>query len=264
MADNLNCSLTHSSVPPCTQQPKRWHDCCWHRPGLAGFVSFRDSSALETELRSVFGMKQRSPNTLFSYWNELRAGRIAPRRLEVEPSRIAAILSETFMLERVNADDYPYRLAGTRLCELFGSELRSSNFLAGWQDGDQAQLARQLALVCERGAVLALNIEAQATPRHTLEFEAILLPLLHGGNGIGRIIGAMSLISPTPMLESDRPLLRRLRKYQLIWPDGRPQPVLERRAAAPALQAAPAAQKGMRPHLRVLEGGRSCWKKEPN
>jgi hypothetical protein len=238
--------------------------------GWRGCVLFRDSTpvnrlhALETEL-SVFDMKQRSPNTLFSYWNQLRAGRIAPRRLEVEPSRIAGILSETFMLERVDATDYQYRLAGTRLCELFGTELRSSNFLAGWQDGDQAQLAHQLALVCERGAVLALSIEAQATARHALEFEAILLPLLHTGNSIGRIIGAMSLISPTPMLESERPLLRRLRKHELIWPDGRPHGVLERCGATAAFQTAatPAPPpKSERPRLRVLDGGRSFWKKE--
>ena len=32
---------------------------------------------------------------------------------------------------------YQYRLAGTRLCELFGSELRGRNFLDGWSDGDR-------------------------------------------------------------------------------------------------------------------------------
>ena len=48
-------------------------------------------------------MKQKSPNTLYGYWNELRAGRMAPRSLEVEPARIASILSETSMLARVNA-----------------------------------------------------------------------------------------------------------------------------------------------------------------
>jgi len=33
-----------------------------------------------------------SLQTLYSYWNEVRRGRIAPQRLEIEPSRIAAIL----------------------------------------------------------------------------------------------------------------------------------------------------------------------------
>jgi hypothetical protein len=210
-------------------------------------------------------MKQKSPNTLYGYWNELRAGRIAPRRLEVEPSRIAGILSETFMLERVNAADYQYRLAGTRLCELFGSELRCSNFLTGWQEADQALLAQKLALVCEQGAVLTLEIETTGAPRHALEFEAILLPLVHSANSINRIIGAMSLTSPTPIGASEQPLQRRLRRHEVIWPDGRPRAVLERGSTAPFQTAqpppAPPAAKGERPQLRVLEGGRTFWKK---
>jgi len=210
-------------------------------------------------------MKQKSPNTLYVYWNELRAGRIAPRRLEVEPSRIAGILSETFMLERINASDYQYRLAGTRLCELFGSELRCSNFLTEWQDADQALLAQKLALICERGAVVTLEIETTGAPRHALEFEAILLPLVHTGDSINRIIGAMSLTSPMPIGTSEQPLRRRLRKYEVIWPDARPRAVLERGSTAPPqAPQAPAplpAQKGERPQLRLLDGGRTFWKK---
>ena len=211
-------------------------------------------------------MKQKSPNTLYGYWNELRAGRVAPRRLEVEPSRIAGILSETFMLERVNASDYQYRLAGTRLCELFGAELRCSNFLAGWHDADQAVLAQKLALICEQGAVVTLAIETTGAPRQALEFEAILLPLIHTGNSINRIIGAMSLTSPMPIGVSEQPLRRRLRRHEVIWPDGRPRAVLERGSTAPFQAPPPAAplpaQKGDRPHLRVLEGGRMFWKKD--
>ena len=137
-------------------------------------------------------MKQKSLNTLYAYWNELRAGRLAPKRLEVEPSRIAGLLSETFMLERAGASNYQYRLAGTRLCELFGAELRSTNFLAGWREADQPVVARQLSLLCEQGAVIELGIEARGSARRPpLLFDALLLPLLHTGNTVGRIIGAM-------------------------------------------------------------------------
>ena len=37
-------------------------------------------------------MKQTTIQTLYAYWDGVRAGRIAPRRLEIEPARIAAIL----------------------------------------------------------------------------------------------------------------------------------------------------------------------------
>jgi hypothetical protein len=208
-------------------------------------------------------MKQKSSNTLYGYWNELRAGRIAPKRLEVEPARIAGILSETFMLERAHARNYQYRLAGTRLCELFGAELRATNFLAGWPEAEQSLLAARLDLVCEQGAVVSLLIEVKGAGRHRLEFEAILLPLLHTGNTIGRIIGAMSLTSPPPLFGSTplagEALSRRLIKDEVIWPSGRP---LTRVADAGATKAAtlPAPDKGDRPYLRVLDGGRMLVK----
>ncbi len=53
------------------------------------------------------GMKQRTIQTLYAYWNELRAGRVAPRRLEIEPARIGSILPETFMLERTESRHVP-------------------------------------------------------------------------------------------------------------------------------------------------------------
>jgi len=77
---------------------------------------------------------QSSLQTLYGYWNEVRAGRLAPQRLDIEPSRIAEILAETFMLEWVEPGTYPYRLAGTQLCEIFGSELRGKNFRGGWSE----------------------------------------------------------------------------------------------------------------------------------
>src|SRR6185295_12220787 len=104
-------------------------------------VRARGKASVERTPRGNTGsdqLMQRSIQTLFNYWDQLRAGRIAPNRLEIEPSRIADILAETFMLERIDARTYQFRLAGTRLCELFGSELRGKNFLEGWSEQDRS------------------------------------------------------------------------------------------------------------------------------
>jgi hypothetical protein len=210
-------------------------------------------------------MKQRAIQILYSYWNELRAGRMAPRRLEIEPSRIAGILAETFMLERNDANNFQFRLAGTRLCEIFGSELRGTNFLAGWSERDRCILEHELATTCSQGAVCALTIEASADGQHRLELEVILLPLLHSADTIGRIIGAMSANSTPQWLTSERLVTRRLLRHQLIWPDGRPHSVVERAGLqSPFVPAAPDARQSRsdRPQLRVVEGGRAQPKLE--
>src|SRR5690606_24764284 len=81
-------------------------------------------------------MKNDTSRVLFHYWNAIRGTRRAPRRFEIEPARISRILPEAFILEQRDVDTYRFRIAGTRLCELFGMELRGHNFLELWEDGD--------------------------------------------------------------------------------------------------------------------------------
>ena len=204
-------------------------------------------------------MKQRTLFTLYSYWNEVRAGRLAPRRLEIEPSRITGILAETFMLERVDQATYPYRLAGTRLCEVLGKELRGTNFLDGWSDQDRPVLERLLASVCDQGAVVTLTTDSGTDPRHRVELETILLPLLHAGSTVGRIIGATSAASTPHWLHGNVALTHRLVRHELVWPDGRPHSVIERSGNHAPFLAEPANTRmanALRRQFRVLDGGR--------
>jgi hypothetical protein len=203
-------------------------------------------------------MKQRTVQTLYGYWNALRAGRLAPRRLEIEPSRIGSILSETFMLERTEAATCRYRLAGTRLCEIFGYELRGTNMLDGWTEADRRTLARHLSATCEQGAVTLIEFEAGDRAR-SVALEAILLPLVHDGVSIGRVIGAMSAMSSPHWLGHEKLRERRLLRHELIWPDGRPHAVVERTGRqVPFQPVMPPARivRDERRSFRVLEGGR--------
>jgi hypothetical protein len=208
------------------------------------------------------GMKQNSPQALYSYWNQVRAGRQAPQRLEIEPSQIAGILSETFMLERIDAATYQFRLAGTRLCEQFGRELRGTNFLDGWDADGRRSLQRLLVAVCDQAAGLSLTLEGATDDRRRVEFEAMLLPLTHGGTRISRIIGAMSATTTPYWLGSDPLRGRRLERHQLIWPDGRPHALIARASGqAPFAAAVPArSNTSDRRQFRVVEGGRLTGK----
>lgn len=205
-------------------------------------------------------MKQRTVQTLYAYWNDLRAGRIAPRRLEIEPSRIGSILPETFMLERTDPASYHYRLAGTRLCEIFGIELRGTNLLDGWGEADRVTLARSLTATCEQGAVTLVSVEASTDTIRRVQLEVILLPLMHADNTMGRVIGAMSVTTSPHWLGYERLIEKHLVRHELIWPDGRPHAVIERTSRqAPFLPARPQARivKDERRNFRVVDGGRN-------
>jgi hypothetical protein len=205
-------------------------------------------------------MKLKTTQTLYTYWNELRAGRIAPRRLEVEPSRISSVLAETFMLERAAPASYRYRLAGTRLCEIFGTELRDTDVLDGWLQPDRALLARCLASTCTQGAVTLLVLEAGTSTQHRVQLEAILLPLVHGDDDkIDRVIGAMAPTTSPHWLGSEPLMEKRLMRHELLWPDGRPHAAVRSAGGrAPFLASLPQGRilTDIRRTFRVVEGGR--------
>src|SRR4051812_13786849 len=89
--------------------PRGWHECCScceaarGRCLVSALAGSRGKQAPMGGRGNTDLMQQRTLQTLYGYWNEVRAGRLAPQRLEIEPSRIAGILSETFMLERIDA-----------------------------------------------------------------------------------------------------------------------------------------------------------------
>lgn len=205
-------------------------------------------------------MKNRTTQTLYGYWNEVRQGRLAPRRFDIEPSRIANILAETMILERTDADTARFRLAGTRIAEQFGTELRGKNFLDLWPAEERRTLAAKLSELQIRGGALLLEIEAETASGRSLMLEAILLPLVHTRDVIDRFLGSISS-SYSPMWVGSEPLTGfRLASTEIIWPEGRPHAVAERLGQPPALDPSTAAARIVRferRQFRVVDGGRS-------
>lgn len=203
-------------------------------------------------------MKQPTSRILYNYWNEIRGHRMAPTRFEIEPARIAPILSETFILERTPAQTYPFRLAGTRICERFGQELRGLDFacLAG---DDRHVLRKALETVTADGAVAVLELEAETDDGRGATFEAIVLPLMHPDDEVTRYLGAISAIHAPAWLGAETLSPTGLLTHEVVWPEGRPQlhfDADERQLPfAPELAAARIVRINRR-QFRVLDGGR--------
>lgn len=173
-------------------------------------------------------MKSKTSQLLFAYWNEVRRDRLAPRRFEIEPSRITPLLAETFILERLDSETYRYRLAGTRMCEQFETELRGSNFLDGWSSDDRLTLARQLQAAATQGGVSVATFDTVTLGTRLATYECILLPLLHTREHVDRFLGAMTQVSSAEatLAGEQRTVTRRLTGVEMVWPDGKPHAVV--------------------------------------
>ncbi|MGI9407217.1 MAG: PAS domain-containing protein [Hyphomicrobiaceae bacterium] len=206
-------------------------------------------------------MKNRASQTLYSYWNEIRRSRIAPHRFEVQPARIADILPDTFILEKDEFGTFRFRLAGTRICEAFGREFRGQNILKLWAPDDEATVQRVLHNAVYEGAVGVLTMDAKSKSGRTVPFEILVLPLIHSGNAISRILGSISIIGPTPGWLGSEPLVIQTISYvSIIWPDGRPHAILQKSDRQPPFSPLPEHKRVVsieRRNFRVFDGGRS-------
>ncbi len=199
--------------------------------------------------------------TLYAYWNEVRKDRIAPRRFEIEPSRIPGLLPDTFILERVDGATSRFRLAGTRICEAFGVEFRGVNIYDLFGEEDRITLQRQLSVIALHGAVGRFILAAETATKLTAQFEMMLLPLVHTRDIVDRFLGSMSPAERYPWLGTVPLDNLRIVSHELVWPDGRPHAMIDNmHRQAPFLVHLGEARivRSDRRQFRVYDGGRSA------
>ncbi len=205
-------------------------------------------------------MKVRTSQQLFAYWNDLRAGRLAPRRFEVEPAAIAGILPDTFILEREDRHEYMFRLAGTRICDRFGREFRGRNILDLWTPEDREVLIRVLESVTRDGGVGVVGLMAAAEDSPQASFEMLLLPLVHTGQSISRVMGSLAPVAPMQPYATAPYTQLELATFDVIWPDGRPHAVVARSTSPSPFIRDNSDSKVVRIErrsFRVYQGGRT-------
>ncbi len=139
-------------------------------------------------------MKHPSTRELFEYWNERRGTRLAPERADIEPSAIRQVLGDTFVLEANGIENHLFRLAGTRLCALFGRELKTESFIKLWQRSGQTAMRELISVVMEEKVGIVASVTG-ATSDDTLapvHLELLLLPLAFQSRAEARVLGALA------------------------------------------------------------------------
>ncbi len=69
-------------------------------------------------------MKDSITEEVLTYWEDLRRGRLVPRRSDNDPRKLRNSLNYTFILEANSPDNIRFRLAGSKLCDCMGMEMR--------------------------------------------------------------------------------------------------------------------------------------------
>jgi hypothetical protein len=199
-------------------------------------------------------MKHASTRALFNYWNERRGHRLAPERADINPTDIRGLLGDAVLLAADFADEIRFRLAGTRVCALFGRELKGEAFGALWSEASREEIESVLTALAEENVGVVAGAVARTEDGAEAELELLLLPLAHTSQtrirGLGtlapltrpywlgeqpvaelelrtlRHIGVQQLEAQSPRLGQGREALR-LRRGFLVYSGGRREPTPE-------------------------------------
>src|SRR5271154_6650390 len=137
-------------------------------------------------------MKHAASRELYAYWDERRGKRPAPERAEIEPGAIRQVLSDAFILALDGGAGHPFRLAGTRVCALFGRELKGEQFVGLWGAESQPVIGDLLAILNDERVGTVAGVTAQNSEGESIELELLLLPLSANRPSLARTIGVLA------------------------------------------------------------------------
>ena len=121
-------------------------------------------------------MKHPSSRAFHAYWDEKRGGARAPDRSEIEPAAVRELLGDIFVLSYDNAAGYPFRVAGTRVCALLGSDLKDRSFSEMFAPDSRREIEDIIAVVAEEMLAAVAGITAIAEDGTPAHLELLLLP----------------------------------------------------------------------------------------
>lgn len=207
-------------------------------------------------------MKHDGTVAMFQYWNELRKMRPAPLRAEIDPSQITSVLADTMLIEPGDTGGI-FRLAGTRLCALYGRELKHGNLLDLWSDDDRQMMSGLLKAVFRQNDIVHVLFDGISVCGRATGFEMLLLPL-RGKNEGSRIIGTIVPLGTAFWIGSHPIRENRVESVSLIDPDAVQKKGMQDASTTPSIAPHedsmvldhPPSHPGRRVrHLRVFEGG---------
>jgi hypothetical protein len=121
-------------------------------------------------------MKHPASREFFAYWDGKRGDARAPDRSDIEPAAVRELLGDIFVLSCEAETGYPFRVAGTRVCALFGRDVKDQSFLDLFAAASRSEIEEITAVVADEMLPAIAGLTATSPQGATTHLELLLLP----------------------------------------------------------------------------------------
>ncbi|MCX7318250.1 MAG: PAS domain-containing protein [Hyphomicrobiales bacterium] len=141
-------------------------------------------------------MKHPSSRKFFAYWDEKRGFARAPDRSDIEPGPMRELLGDIFVLGYDKTANFPFRVAGTRVCALFGRDLKNKPFPELFALAGRGEIEEMISVVSDELLVAVAGVTAHTASGHKAHFELMLLPFTARAHAPVSLTGLLAPMTP--------------------------------------------------------------------
>lgn len=129
---------------------------------------------------------------LHSYWASLAPSGQVPRRTDIDPGKLGDAIEDCMILERVAPGVARVRVAGQRLCDLSGFDLRGMPLSVLFTPPARAELTRGIERAFHGPSVVEIALKSHGgIAQPDMDGRLILLPLRDGFGRVTRCLGCL-------------------------------------------------------------------------
>lgn len=134
---------------------------------------------------------------LYAYWLAKKGARRAPRRADIDPVDLPALLPYLFIFEVFHEPrDYVMRLLGTTLVAVLGRDFTGAHFREMYDGGLAARVREQYDHVVDQWQPVYDQLDASWMAKDYILYERLLLPLSNTGERVDRLLGCSFFLTP--------------------------------------------------------------------
>jgi hypothetical protein len=142
--------------------------------------------------------------SLYEYWQELRQGRSAPSRAEIDLLRIKSILPNIILLDvEDNPRRYNLRLMGTRIVSWYGSDATGCYVDEIDFGGSPMSTFTTLDQLVDKVVPAHMTGEYDKHDGRHIRYERLMLPMSSDGKRVDKILGAAYRLPPDAPIMGD-------------------------------------------------------------